>query len=134
LIVDTSALVAILRQEPEHSVFEKILDDAESLRISAANYLELSIVIDSRRDPALSREIDDLLDRFSIEVEPVTVEQALIAREAYRDYGRGSGHAANLNFGDCFSYALARAKREPILYKGDDFGHTDLRSAVELGR
>jgi len=134
VIVDTSALVAILRQEPEHSVFEKILDDAESLRISAANYLELSIVIDSRRDPALSREIDDLLDRFSIEVEPVTVEQALIAREAYRDYGRGSGHAANLNFGDCFSYALARAKREPILYKGDDFGHTDLRSAVELGR
>jgi len=134
LIVDTSALVAILRQEPEHSVFEKILDDAESLRISAANYLELSIVIDSRRDPALSREIDDLLDRFSIEVEPVTVEQALIAREAYRDYGRGSGHAANLNFGDCFSYALARAKREPILFKGDDFGHTDLRSAVELGR
>ncbi len=134
MIVDTSALVAILRQEPEHSVFEKILDDAESLRISAANYLELSIVIDSRRDPALSREIDDLLDRFSIEVEPVTVEQALIAREAYRDYGRGSGHAANLNFGDCFSYALARAKREPILYKGDDFGHTDLRSAVELGR
>jgi len=134
LIDDKSALVAILRQEPEHSVFEKILDDAESLRISAANYLELSIVIDSRRDPALSREIDDLLDRFSIEVEPVTVEQALIAREAYRDYGRGSGHAANLNFGDCFSYALARAKREPILYKGDDFGHTDLRSAVELGR
>ena len=134
MIVDTSALVAILRQEPEHSAFEKILDEAEGLRISAANYLELSIVIDSRRDPALSRGIDDLLDRFSIEVEPVTVEQALIAREAYRDYGRGSGHAANLNFGDCFSYALARAKREPILYKGDDFGHTDLRSAVELGR
>jgi ribonuclease VapC len=134
LIVDKSALVAILRQEPEHSVFEKILDEAESLRISAANYLELSIVIDSRRDPALSREIDDLLDRFSIEIAPVTVEQALIAREAYRDYGRGSGHAANLNFGDCFSYALARTKREPILYKGDDFGHTDLRSAVELGR
>ena len=134
MIVDKSALVAILRQEPEHSVFEKILDEAESLRISAANYLELSIVIDSRRDPALSREIDDLLDRFSIEIAPVTVEQALIAREAYRDYGRGSGHAANLNFGDCFSYALARTKREPILYKGDDFGHTDLRSAVELGR
>ena len=66
-----------------------------------------------------------------IVIEPVTVEQAKIARQAYRDYGRGSGHAANLNFGDCFSYALARAKREPILFKGDDFGHTDLRSAVE---
>jgi ribonuclease VapC len=134
LIVDTSALVAILRQEPEHSAFEKILDEAEGLRISAANYLELSIVIDSRRDPALSRGIDDLLDRFSIEIEPVTVEQARIARQAYRDYGRGSGHAANLNFGDCFSYALARAKREPILYKGDDFGRTDLRSAADAGR
>ena len=134
MIVDTSALVAILRQEPEHSVFEKILDEAEQLRLSAASYLELAIVIDSRRDPALSREIDDLLDRFSIEVEPVTVEQASIAREAYRDYGRGSGHAANLNFGDCFSYALARAKREPILFKGDDFGHTDLRSAVAGGQ
>jgi ribonuclease VapC len=134
LIVDTSALVAILRKEAEEPSFARILDDADSLRISAATYLELSIVIDSRQDPAMSRQIDDLLDRFSIEVEPVTVEQARIARQAYRDYGRGSGHPANLNFGDCFSYALARAKREPILFKGDDFGHTDLRSAVELGR
>jgi ribonuclease VapC len=133
LIVDTSALVAILRKEPEEPSFGRILDDAESLRISAATYLELSIVIDSRQDPTMSRKIDDLLDRFSIEVEPVTAEQARIARQAYRDYGRGSGHAANLNFGDCFSYALARAKREPILFKGDDFGHTDLRSAVERG-
>jgi ribonuclease VapC len=133
LIVDTSALVAILRKEPEEPSFGRILDDAESLRISAATYLELSIVIDSRQDPAMSRKIDDLLDRFSIEIEPVTAEQARIARQAYRDYGRGSGHAANLNFGDCFSYALARAKREPILFKGDDFGHTDLRSAVERG-
>jgi ribonuclease VapC len=133
LIVDTSALVAILRKEPEEPSFGRILDDAESLRISAATYLELSIVIDSRQDPTMSRKIDDLLDRFSIEIEPVTAEQARIARQAYRDYGRGSGHAANLNFGDCFSYALARAKREPILFKGDDFGHTDLRSAVERG-
>jgi ribonuclease VapC len=131
LIVDTSALVAILRQEPEEPSFARILDDAETLRMSAATYLELSIVIDSRRDSAMSRKFDDLLDRFSIEVEPVTVEQALIAREAYRDYGRGSGHPANLNIGDCFSYALARAKREPILFKGDDFGHTDLRPAME---
>jgi ribonuclease VapC len=130
LIVDTSALVAILRKEAEEPSFARILDDADSLRISAATYLELSIVIDSRQDPAMSRQIDDLLDRFSIEVEPVTVEQARIARQAYRDYGRGSGHPANLNFGDCFSYALARAKREPILFKGDDFGHTDLRSAL----
>jgi ribonuclease VapC len=128
MIVDTSALIAILRQEPDHSALEKILDEADSLSISAATYVELSIVIDSRKDPAMSREMDDLLDRFSFEIEPVTVEQARIAREAYRDYGRGSGHPASLNFGDCFSYALAREKREPLLFKGDDFGHTDLRS------
>jgi ribonuclease VapC len=106
------------------------LNDAEHVLMSAATYLELSIVIDGRKDPALSREVDDFLDRLSVEIEPVTPEQARIARDAYRDYGRGSGHAANLNFGDCFSYALARAMREPILFKGEDFIHTDLRSAV----
>jgi ribonuclease VapC len=98
--------------------------------MSAATFLELSIVIDSRGDPVLSREIDELIQRFTIQIEPVTAEQARIARQAYRDYGKGSGHPANLNFGDCFSYALAREKREPILYKGDDFVHTDLRSAL----
>lgn len=130
MIVDSSALVAILRSEPEEQAFSMMLDEAKSLSLSAATYLEISIVIDSRREPAMSREFDDLLDRFSIVIEPVTVEQAQIARQAYRDYGRGSGHPANLNFGDCFSYALARAKREPILFKGDDFHHTDLRAAV----
>ena len=79
----------------------------------------------------IGAKLDELIDMLGMVIEPVTVEQAKIARQAYRDYGRGSGHAANLNFGDCFSYALARAKREPILFKGDDFGHTDLRSAVE---
>ena len=131
MIVDSSAIIAILRDEPERSTFEKILDEAKSLRISAATYLELAIVIDSRRDPAMSREIEDFLDRFDIEIEPVTADQARIARQAYRDYGKGSGHPANLNFGDCFSYALAQSKREPILYKGDDFVHTNLRSALE---
>jgi ribonuclease VapC len=131
MIVDFSALIAILKREPGSTVFEVAMNDADRVFISAATYFELSIVIDSRRDPAMSREIDDLLDRFSIDIEPVTAEQAHIARQAYRDYGRGSGHPANLNFGDCFSYALARAKREPILFKGDDFIHTDLRSAVK---
>jgi ribonuclease VapC len=74
--------------------------------------------------------LDEVIEEFQIRIEPVTVEQARIARQAYRDYGKGSGHPANLNFGDCFSYALARDKREPILFKGDDFGHTDLRSAA----
>jgi ribonuclease VapC len=130
MIVDTSALVAILKFEAERLPFAEILDRADTLRISAATYLELSIVMDSRRSPALSREVDEIIERFSIQIEPVTAEQARIARQAYRDYGRGSGHRANLNFGDCFSYALARDKREPILFKGDDFIHTDLRPAV----
>jgi ribonuclease VapC len=130
MILDTSALVAILRYEPERLPFAQLLDEAENLCMSAASYLELSIVIDSRKDATLSREIDELIERFAIVIEPVTPEQARIARAAYRDYGRGSGHPANLNFGDCFSYALARAKREPILFKGADFMHTDLRPAV----
>lgn len=130
MIVDTSALVAVLRQEPECLAFARALDASEEARISAASYLELAIVIDSRRDSVMSRVIDEIIEMFNIQIEPVTVEQARIARQAYRDYGRGSGHPANLNFGDCFSYALARSKREPILFKGSDFSATDLRSAI----
>lgn len=131
MIVDTSAIVALLRKEPEALAIARVLDGEECLRMSAAASFELSIVIDSRRNAVMSREIDDLIERLSIQIEPVTVEQAHIAQQAYRDYGRGSGHAANLNYGECFSYALAREKREPILYNGDDFGHTDLRSALD---
>jgi ribonuclease VapC len=130
MIVDTSALVAVLKHEPERVKFAQALDEADSLKMSAATYLELSIVMDSRKSATLSREVDEIIERFSIEIEPVTVDQARIARHAYRDYGKGSGHPAQLNFGDCFSYALARDKREPMLYKGDDFVHTDIRPAV----
>jgi ribonuclease VapC len=97
--------------------------------MSAASFLETSIVVDSWKNPVFSREWDELVVRFSIYIEPVTESQARIARQAYHDYGKGSGHPANLNFGDCFTYALAREKREPVLWKGDDFGHTDLRAA-----
>ena len=131
MILDTSALVAILKHEPERLAFARALDAAENLHISAATYLEFSIVIDSRGDPVLSLEIEETIERFDIQIEPVTADQAKIARQAYRDFGKGSGHPANLNFGDCFSYALARDKREPLLYKGDDFVHTDLRSALQ---
>ena len=130
MIVDSSAIIAILRREPGGTMFEVAMNDAARIFMSAATYLELSIVIDSRNDPAMSREVDDFLERFGVIIEPVTPDQARIARQAYRDYGRGSGHPANLNFGDCFSYALARTIREPILFKGDDFIHTDLRSAI----
>lgn len=131
MIVDSSALIAILKREAQWSSLSETLDAARSSRISAASYLESSIVVDGWRNPTLSREFDELIERFNIQIEPVTFEQARIARQAYRDFGEGSGHPAGLNFGDCFSYALAREKREPILYKGDDFGHTDLRSALK---
>jgi len=130
MIVDSSALIAILKREAQWSALSETLDAAESSHISAANYLESSIVVDGWRNPVLSREYDELIVRFNIQIEPVTAEQARIARQAYRDFGKGSGHPAGLNFGDCFSYALAREKREPMLWKGDDFGHTDLRSAI----
>lgn len=130
MIVDSSALIAILKKEPDWRTYAEKLNTASHSEISAATYVEVSVVVERLKDPALNHELDDLIDRFNIRMEAVTVEQALIARQAFRDYGRGSGHAANLNFGDCFSYALARVKREPILFKGDDFGHTDLRAAV----
>jgi ribonuclease VapC len=130
MIVDSSALIAILKREPEWAAISKTLDSALTARISAATYLETSIVVDGWKNPILSREFDELIKRFDILIEPVTAEQARIARQAYRDYGKGSGHPAGLNFGDCFSYALAMEQREPLLWKGDDFGHTDIRPAV----
>ena len=131
MIVDSSALVAILKREPQGPAFSATLEAEQDAKMSAATYLEASIVIDKLRDPTLSLLLDDVIERARISIEPLTASQARIARQAYRDYGKGSGHAANLNFGDCFSYALAREKREPILYNGDDFIHTDLRSALK---
>jgi ribonuclease VapC len=131
MIVDSSAVIAILRGEPEAQAFADEMEAADSLRISAGTLFEASIVADGFRNPKLSARFDEIVGQPKIVVEPVTAEQAKIARQAYRDYGKGSGHPANLNFGDCFSYALAREKREPMLWKGDDFGHTDIRPAVQ---
>jgi ribonuclease VapC len=129
MIVDTSALIAILKNEPEAEAFSQTIEAAKVVRISAASYLESNIVVGKYKDPILTARLEEILENPGMEIEPVSPAQAKIAWEAYRDYGRGSGHPANLNFGDCFSYALARDKREPILYKGDDFVHTDIRSA-----
>jgi ribonuclease VapC len=129
MIVDTSAMIAILTDESDGPALSRVLDGPAIVRLSAASYLETSIVLDKRRDIVMSAKLDDLIELARITLEPVTVEQAKIARQAYRDYGKGSGHPANLNFGDCFSYALARDKRESMLYKGDDFVHTDIRPA-----
>ena len=129
MIVDTSALMVILRDEPEARAFATAVADTDRRRMSAANYLEAAIVIDGSRDPIASRRFDDLLREAGIAIDPVTEEQAKIAREAYRDFGRESGHAAKLNFGDCFAYALAKTSGEPLLFKGDDFIHTGIAVA-----
>jgi ribonuclease VapC len=130
MIVDSSALIAILRNEPEAQAFSETIEKTQSVRISAGTLFEASMVADKFRDPKVSARFDEIVELSRMVIEPVTADHARIARKAYQDYGKGSGHPANLNFGDCFSYALAREKREPILYKGDDFVHTDLRSAM----
>lgn len=130
MIVDTSGLIAVLAHEPERATFTQAIVQAESARISAANYLETAIVVDGRADPVLSRRLDELIDALGIGITDVSDEHARIARSAYRDYGRGSGHPARLNFGDCFAYALASATKQPLLFKGEDFIHTDVRTAL----
>ena len=130
MIADTSALIAILRAEPEAAACAKAIADANVRRISAVSFVETGAVIDASRDPIASRKFDELLREAEFVIEPATEAQARIAREAYRDFGRGSGHAARLNFGDCFSYALSKALNEPLLYKGDDFAKTDVISAL----
>jgi ribonuclease VapC len=130
VIIDSSALVAILFAEPDAALYASAIEAADERRISAANFVEAAVVIDGRRDPIVSRRFDDLLREAEIVVEPVDAEQARLAREAYRDFGRGSGHPARLNFGDCFAYALARSRRETLLFKGNDFIHTDAKPAL----
>lgn len=130
MIVETSALIVMALNEPECELFTTTIEAAEARSISAASYVEAGIVLDNRRNASLSRQLDGLLEDLDVHIEPVTAAQAMIARAAYRDYGRGSGHPAKLNFGDCLSYALAKEKREPLLYKGNDFAHTDVEAAV----
>jgi ribonuclease VapC len=130
VIVDTSALIAILRAEPDASEMAHAIERAQSRRISAANWLETAVVIDTSRDPVVSRRFDELVQTAELHVEPVTHDQARIARDAYRDFGKGSGHKAALNFGDCLAYALAKSTGETLLFKGNDFGHTDITPAL----
>ena len=132
MIVDTSALIAILRGEADADRYIQALGTSGRPRMSVATYVETAVVVDANRDPVLSGRFEDLLTAAEITVEAVTREHAELARRAYRDFGRGSGHPARLDFGDCFSYALARASGEPLLFKGDDFSRTDV--AAVLGR
>lgn len=130
MIVDSSALIAILRDEPDAEVYALALAGASRPVISAANYLETAIVIDAGRDPIASRHVDELCATAGLSIAAVTCEQASIARAAYRDFGKGSGHPAQLNFGDCFAYALAKDSGDVLLFKGQDFRETDVTPAV----
>lgn len=125
MIVDTSALLAILYQEEDAEWFVNAIVAAPICRMSAANFLEAAINIDTQGDPEASRQLDNFIRKAGIEIAIITPEQAQIARQAYQDFGKGR-HKAGLNFGDCFAYALARASGEPLLFKGNDFVYTDL--------
>ena len=126
MIIDTSAIVAVLYDEPDSALFVQAIASADRRLLSAASYLEAAILIDRSDDPVFRARLDDLLAVLEVEMVPVTIEQARIARQAHRQFGRGSGHPAQLNFGDCFAYALAKERSEPLLFKGDDFSQTDI--------
>jgi len=130
VIVDSSALIAILRTEPEATQFIQAIAKSSVRRMSAVSFVEAAAVMDGGRDPVASRKFDEFLRSAKITIEAVTEAQARIARDAYRDFGKGSAHPAGLNLGDCFAYALAKDAGEPLLFKGNDFAKTDLTSAL----
>ena len=129
MVIDTSALLAIFLGEPERKHLLERVTQADTRLISAGNALETGLVLEARRGEAAGREFDLFLQQAAIEVVPVDSEQVDIARVAWRKYGKG-WHRAGLNFGDCFAYALAKVSSEPLLFKGDDFLHTDLSPAA----
>ena len=128
MILDTSALLAILLNEPDAGRFAEAMEAAPILRLSAASYVEAAIYVERNGDEIRRAMLDTFIARFAIQIEPVTAPQALLARQAYVLFGKGR-HKAALNFGDCFSYGLARECNEPILFKGADFSCTDLEAA-----
>jgi ribonuclease VapC len=129
MIVDSSALLAILFSEDDADRYAGAITEAESCRISAATFVESAVVVDMQTAETGGRQLDTLLRRAGILIEPLTEEQAHVARQAYADFGKGR-HPAGLNLGDCFSYALAKVSGEPLLFKGQDFSQTDVTSAL----
>ncbi|WP_067534995.1 type II toxin-antitoxin system VapC family toxin [Nocardia crassostreae] len=130
MIIDASALLAIVLGEPERNDFIAAISAAETPFMSLVNHLEVAIRADRHPDPVIAHRADELVRKLEISLQPVSVEQAAVARAAYRDFGKGSGHPAQLNFADCFAYALATLTDQPLLYQGNDFIHTDIRSAI----
>lgn len=133
IVIDTSAIVAVFKGEADAERIARCIDDADALLLSAANLLETSMVLSGLRSALEAGDdwLDRLLDEQDVVIEPVTAAQAQLARVAFRIYGKGSGHGAALNFGDCFSYALAKSLDTPLLFKGGDFSKTDIRPALE---
>jgi len=128
MIVDTSAIMAILFGEEDAQVYADAIAKADSCRVSAANFVETALVAEAQVKKEGVRQLDAFMRRAGISIEPVTEEQAHIARQAFIDFGKGR-HSAGLNFGDCFSYALSKAMGEPLLFKGRDFAKTDVNTA-----
>ena len=128
MILDTSALLAMILDEPEAAQFSVIIGSAEVVRLSAASYVEGAIYLERTQGEILRAALDTFIQGARIQIEPVTAEQAMLARQAFVLFGKGR-HKAGLNFGDCFTYALTKAYREPLLFKGGDFGLTDLEAA-----
>ena len=131
MVVDTSALIAIMGDEPERSRFNQLIGAAPATYVSAASLLEARIVLFARSGDSAVLALDSFLLKSGMIVTEVSPRIAEVAFDAYRRYGKGSGHRAGLNYGDCFAYALARHLDLPLLFKGDDFPHTDIRSAAE---
>lgn len=129
MVIDTSALVAMLSDEPEAQQLEAAVETDDARLMSVASYLETAIVIETRFGEPGGRELDLWLHRAEVDLVSVDANQADAARAAYRTYGKGR-HRAGLNYGDCFSYALAKISGQPLLFKGEDFGHTDIPAVL----
>jgi ribonuclease VapC len=125
MVIDTSALVAILQNEPERRKFNEAIEAAEVRSMSTASFVETSIILESRFGADGVRDLDLFINKAQISLAPVDEDHAHLARDGFRKYGKGR-HPASLNYGDCFSYALARSRDEPLLFKGRDFSQTDV--------
>jgi len=130
MVIDSSALIALLLAEPETAEFVAAIAAASNRLAGAPSYLETAIVISARSGPEAQEKLDRLLADLSVTIVPFTRDQAVLAIAAYQRYGKGGGHPAGLNFGDCFTYALAKVTGEPVLFKGNDFSQTDLETAI----
>ncbi len=131
MIVDTSALLAVLLAEGDAASYAAPMAKTRPVRMSAANMFEAAMVIDRKGDAKARESFLRFETTFDVAIDPLTRQHALLARDAWQRFGKGSGHPAQLNFGDCMAYALAKDRGEPLLFKGNDFSHTDIEPALK---